>query len=450
MINLNLNIGGTFDFITQNEIELFENEISFHFKQIKDRKDKGSKLTGWATLPGDTSHDFLDKIIKDAERITQNSEVLVVSGIGGSYLGTRAVIEALDDHFHLKPGNNNKPEVVYAGHNLSEDYLFELLKWLNDKEYSIVVISKSGTTTETALSFRLLKNHIENKYGKRKAKGRIVAITDARKGSLHKLAEKEGYTTYAIPADIGGRYSVLTPVGLFPIAAAGYDIKQIIAGARNMQNFLFNTSALFENPAFLYAAVRNILYNKGKGVEILAYYLPNLFFLAEWWKQLFGESEGKENKGILPVSANFTTDLHSLGQYIQQGKRILFETVLSIDKNKNQLKIPDDADNYDGLNYLAGKNVGFINSMAEKATTLAHIEGGVPVIRISVPGLNEKILGELLYFFQMSCAISGYVLDVNPFDQPGVEDYKKNMFALLGKPGYQNRIKEINNKLKRQ
>ncbi len=438
MVDLKLNIDGVTDIASTEEIKLFENETSLHLEKITQKSGKGNDFLGWVDLPCEISNDFIEKLKEDAERIAQNSEVLVVAGIGGSYLGARAVIDALDCHFATKSENNKYPKVVYAGHNIAEDYIYELLQFLDDKNYSIVVISKSGTTTETAIAFRLLKSHIENKYGKEKAKNRIFAITDSSKGALRKLAETEGYTTYSIPDDVGGRFSVFTPVGLLPIAAAGCDIKQLIEGAVNMRSHLLNTKEFFDNPAFLYAATRNVLYNKGKIVEILAHYLPDIFYIAEWWKQLFGESEGKDNKGIMPMGVNFTTDLHSMGQYIQEGKRIIFETALCIENNKNTIEIAEDPDDFDGLNYLAGKSLGFVNAMAEKGTSMAHKEGGVPVIKLSMPQLNERNIGELFYFFQMSCAISGYMLEANPFDQPGVEAYKKNMFALLGKPGYEN------------
>lgn len=449
MIDLKLNIDGISDFINREEIESFKNEIDLHFNKIREKTGRGKEFLGWVDLPEKTSKDFLDQLTEQAERVIANSDVIVVAGIGGSYLGARAVIEALKSHFKSNHLSFKQPEVVYAGYNLSQDYHSELMEWLEDKSYSVIVISKSGTTTETAIAFRFLKEQLENKFGKKEAKNRIVAITDANKGALRKLAGEEGYTTFTIPDDVGGRYSVFTPVGLFPIAAAGYDIHRLIEGAYNMQKTLMNTDDFFKNPAFLYATLRNVLYNKGKVVEIMAHYLPNLFYLTEWWKQLFGESEGKENKGIFPVGANFTTDLHSMGQYIQEGKRLMFETVLSVDKTRKNLKIPKDPDDFDGLNYLAGKELEQVNSMAEKGTTLAHIDGDVPVIKFSIPQLDEKTLGELLYFFQMSCALSGYILDVNPFDQPGVEAYKTNMFGLLGKPGFEERMKELKSREKK-
>ncbi len=448
MIDLKLSIDGVTNFVTREEIKIFENEAKHHFQNIQDKTGAGNEFLGWVDLPEQLDDDLINKIKEDAGKIAGESDVVVVAGIGGSYLGAKAAIEALQGYFECGNGDSKKPQIVYAGHNLAEDYHYELLNYLDDKDYSVVVISKSGTTTETAIAFRLLKAHLEKKYGKPGAKSRIVAITDAQKGALRELADKEGYSAYTIPDDVGGRYSVLTPVGLFPIAAAGYDINKLVEGARNMRRFLLKTDSFFDNPAFIYSSIRNILYNKGKVVEIMAQYQPNLFYLAEWWKQLFGESEGKENKGIFPVSVGFTTDLHSLGQYIQQGKRIIFETVLSVDKSKKKLNIPRDPENFDGLNFLGGKNVGFVNSMAEKGTTLAHIEGEVPVVKLSVPLINEKSIGELFYFFQLSCAISGYMLDVNPFDQPGVEAYKSNMFALIGKPGHEARMKELKKRIK--
>ncbi len=449
MIDLRLNIDGVADFVSHDEVKIFQNETAFHFDNILKKTGKGKDALGWVDIPGNINNDFLKQILEEADRITANSDVIVVAGIGGSYLGARAVIEALNNHFPIQQEKHKHPKIVFAGHNLSEDYHYQLLKWLDDKSYSVIVISKSGTTTETAIAFRFLKEHLENKYGKKDAKNRIIAITDANKGALRKLAEAEGYATYTIPDNVGGRYSVFTPVGLLPIAAAGYDIKQLINGACNMKNYLLKTNDIFKNPAFLYATTRNILHNKGKVIEIMAHYLPNLYYFTEWWKQLFGESEGKDNKGIFPAAVNFTSDLHSMGQYIQEGKRLMFETVLFAGKNKKELKIPKDNDDFDGLNYIAGKNLGQVNSMAEKGTTIAHIEGGVPVIKLSLSGLDEKNIGELLYFFMMSCALSGYIINVNPFDQPGVEAYKANMFGLLGKPGYEEKMKELQKRTKK-
>ncbi|RKY53438.1 MAG: glucose-6-phosphate isomerase, partial [Candidatus Neomarinimicrobiota bacterium] len=341
----------------------------------------------------------------------------------------------------------NSPQIIYAGQNICEDYLSDLLEVLEEKDYALTVISKSGTTTEPALAFRILKSHLENKYGKGEARERIIAITDESKGALKQLAREEGYTTYIVPDDVGGRYSVLTPVGLLPIAIAGFDIRALLAGARKMQKINNASSSLSDNPMALYAAARNALLKSGKVVEILVNYQPKLFYFTEWWKQLFGESEGKEGKGIFPAGVGFTTDLHSMGQYIQDGYRMIFETVLAVGQAKKKLEVPSDDANLDGLNYLAGRRIHDVNKMAELGTALAHIDGGVPNIGIIIPEVNEESIGELIYFFEMSCALSGYTLGVNPFDQPGVEAYKKNMFALLGKPGFESETEAIRKKI---
>jgi glucose-6-phosphate isomerase len=380
-----------------------------------------------------------------AEKIRKKAELFVVIGIGGSYLGARAVIEALSHNFQYLKKDNKNPLIVYAGQNMGEDYLADLLEILDHKEYAITVISKSGTTTEPAVAFRILKNHLEKKYGKKEASERIIAITDKAKGALKKLAAEEGYATFVVPDDIGGRYSVLTPVGLLPIAVAGFDIRKLIKGAKDMQELNLQTSSVKSNPITLYAATRNALYKKGKLVEILVNYQPNLYYFTEWWKQLYGESEGKEGKGIFPAGVNFTSDLHSMGQYIQEGQRILFETVLSVEKPNKNLAVPNDKNDLDGLNYIAGKKLHEVNAMAELGTTLAHVEGGVPNIQIQIPQISEYYLGQLIYFFEMACAVSGYILNINPFDQPGVEAYKTNMFALLGKAGFENETEKLRN-----
>jgi glucose-6-phosphate isomerase len=372
--------------------------------------------------------------------------VFVVIGIGGSYLGARAVIEALQSSF--PDAQHGKPiQVVYAGHHMSEDYMAELLDYLDSKEYALTVISKSGTTTEPAIAFRLLRQHLENKYGKPEARKRIIAITDKKKGALKTLAGNEGYKSYVVPDDVGGRYSVLTPVGLLPIAVAGFSIDELLKGAASMQAFTGKGHRIMDDPAALYAATRNALYNIGKPVEIMVNYQPRLHYFTEWWKQLFGESEGKQQRGILPAGVSFTTDLHSMGQYIQQGLRIIFETVVSIEKPARSLTIPEDKENLDGLNYIAGKRLSEVNKQAELGTILAHTEGGVPNMKVSVPELNAYYLGELIYFYEMACALSGYILEVNPFNQPGVEAYKNNMFALLKKPGFEEETKAIRKKL---
>ncbi len=435
MISITLNTRYVEDFVSGDEIRLFERELDLHRQHIYERQGKGSDFLGWVDLPEQFDTSLIGRLEADAGRIQQQSDVVVVVGIGGSYLGARAVIEALSGNAAFE--QSEKTEVVYAGHQLDEDYMAGLLSYLDDKDYSVIVISKSGTTTEPAIAFRLLRDHMEGKYGEDAAAGRIYAVTDARKGALKKLADNQGYTTYEIPDDVGGRYSVLTPVGLLPIAAAGYDIRKLLEGARQMAEYLRTKTALSDNPAARYAILRNILYKKGKTIEILTSYKSSLYYFIEWWKQLFGESEGKDGAGIFPAGTIFTTDLHSMGQYIQDGFKNMFETVLTVEKTSNTVKIPEDSDNLDGLNYLAGKRINHVNEMASRGTSLAHVDGGVPNLEIVMPAVNEHYLGELIYFFEMSCAVSGYVLGVNPFDQPGVEAYKRNMFALLGKPGFE-------------
>ena len=380
-----------------------------------------------------------------------NCEAIVVAGIGGSYLGARAVIESLSNSFAWLVNDKKNPTILFAGNNIGEDYLYELTTYLKDKKFGVINISKSGTTTETALTFRLLKKQCEEQRGKEEAKKVIVAVTDATKGAARSCATKEGYKTFVIPDNVGGRFSVLTPVGLLPIACAGFDIKQLVAGATEMENVCGQNTPYEENPAAIYAAVRNGLYAQaGKKIEIMVNYQPKLHFISEWWKQLFGESEGKENKGIFPASCDFTTDLHSMGQWIQEGERTIYETVISVEQPENKLLFPNDEENLDGLNFLAGKRIDEVNKMAELGTRLAHVDGGVPNIRISVPSLNEYYIGQLIYFFEIACGISGNILEVNPFNQPGVEAYKKNMFALLDKPGYEADSKAIKERLKNE
>ena len=443
MKTLKVEINRILDFVPKNEIFKFQENIDKNHKSILDKTGKGNEFLGWVDLPSQISEELITSIEKTAASIAEKAEVLVVIGIGGSYLGARAVIEALSHNFQSLKGDSKNPLVIYAGQNIGEDYLYDLLEVLEKKEYALAVISKSGTTTEPAIAFRILKNHLEKKYRKQEAKERIIAITDKEKGALKKLATDEGYQTYVVPDDVGGRYSVLTPVGLLPIAVAGFDIRKLIEGARTMEILNRKATAMDENSMALYAAARNALYNSGKNVEIMVNYQPNLFYLTEWWKQLYGESEGKEGKGIFPAGVNFTTDLHSMGQYIQDGQRFLFETVLSVEKPNKNLEIPFDENDLDGLNYIAGKRMNEVNKMAELGTTLAHIEGGVPNIEIEIPEVSEYYIGQLIYFFEMACALSGYILDVNPFDQPGVEAYKKNMFALLGKPGFEKETEKI-------
>ena len=435
------------DFVSEEEIKKLQASIDQSFKTIYEGTGRGNDFLGWVRLPGTLDDTLLTKIEKAAQNFRSKSEVSVVIGIGGSYLGARSVIEALSPHFNLLKKKKGNPVVLYAGNQISEDYLSELLQVLDEKEYTLTVISKSGTTTEPALAFRLLRAHLEKKYGKEEARKRIVAITDQSKGALKQLADKEGYETFVVPDDVGGRYSVLTPVGLFPIAVAGLDIRKLVAGAAEMENFTASSTAIDENPVAAYAAVRNALYQKGKTTEIMVNYEPRLFYFTEWWKQLYGESEGKEQKGIFPAGVSNTTDLHSMGQYIQEGTRILFETVLSVEKPKHTLAIPSDDNNLDQLNYIAGKRIHEVNQMAELGTALAHVDGGVPNLKVNIPEINESTLGQLIYFYEMACAVSGYVLGVNPFDQPGVEAYKKNMFALLGKPGFEAETKAIRQRI---
>ena len=448
-MSISIDFKYTQDFISNDEINALEEEIRNHLKSLTEKTGKGNDFLGWIDLPAELDETFLSSIQNSAKKLASFSEVIVVIGIGGSYLGARAVIDAMNHQFaSLLPGDN--PLVLYAGQNIGEDYLVQLLEVLDKKDYSLIVISKSGTTTEPAIAFRILKNHLEEKYGKEESVSRIVAITDKDRGALKEVANKEGYTTYIVPDDVGGRYSVLTPVGLLPIAAAGFNIQELVRGASEMRDLILNETEMDKNPVMLYAAARNALYRKGKTTEIMVSYLPNLYYMTEWWKQLYGESEGKENKGIFPAGVGFTTDLHSMGQYIQEGLRNIFETVISVGKTQHNLLIPEDEGNADKLNYLAGRNIDQVNKMAELGTLIAHVDGGVPNIRITVPQVNEYYLGQLIYFFEMACAVSGYILGVNPFDQPGVEAYKKNMFALLGKPGFEEDTKAINKRIENE
>ncbi|MCX7863012.1 MAG: glucose-6-phosphate isomerase [Bacteroidales bacterium] len=448
METINVNVDFTLPFINKNELEN-KYELSYkHLLALKHKTGKGNDFLGWVDLPDTIDHDEIKKIEHVAADIRKKIEILVIVGIGGSYLGARAVIDMLYHNFnHLLP-NRSRPIILYAGQNMGEDYLFQLLEILNEYEYAIAVISKSGTTTEPAIAFRLLKHHIENKYGKEEARKRIIAITDASKGILLNLAIKEGYERFVIPDDVGGRYSVLTPVGLFPIAVAGGNIHELIKGAQHMKHQIFKIHAN-ENPAIQYASIRNLLYEKGKKIEIMVSYTPRMHFFMEWWKQLYGESEGKEGKGIFPASVDFTTDLHSLGQYIQEGERILFETVLNVTHPTNHLAIPHEPDNSDQLNYISYKRISYVNDMARLGTLLAHLDGGVPNIIIDIPTINENYIGQLIYFFEIACGISGYLLNVNPFDQPGVEAYKKNMFALMGKPGMEEESQRIKERIEK-
>ena len=406
----------------------------------------GSDFLGWNELPSETTQEMLDACLEVVDSwIEKEIELIVVAGIGGSYLGAKAAIEALSHSFSREMNLTSAPQVVFAGQTLSEEYMAELMDLVYMKNTAVVVISKSGTTTETAVAFRLLRSHLERQYGLEEAASRIVAITDASRGALKGMADRMGYRTFVIPDNVGGRFSVLTPVGLLPIALAGFDISALIDGARQMQRICDVPDET--NPAIKYAAMRNLLYNSGKKVEVLASFNPKMSFIGEWWKQLFGESEGKEGRGIFPASVVFTTDLHSMGQYIQQGERILFETFLNVENSRREETIEADEENADGLNYLENTNLEHCNRMAQLGTKLAHIDGGVPNITISIDQLDEYNMGQLFYFFEKACGLSAYVLGVNPFDQPGVESYKRNMFALLGKPGYEELSEELRRRM---
>ena len=433
------------NFLSDNVLENNFSIASIALSDLLNGKGKGNDFLGWVNLPNDIDNHLLDSIEESARVLRNNCDIVVVIGIGGSYLGAKAVIEALNNSFDLLQKDRKNPIVLFAGQNIGEDYLFELQELLKDKKFGIISISKSGTTTEPAIAFRLLKTQLENQAGKEVAKKLIICITDKEKGALRILADKEGFTTYVIPDNVGGRFSVLTPVGLLPIAVAGYDIRALVNGAIDMKNKAIVPST--DNIAIQYAIIRNELYKTGKKIELLVNFNPKLHYIAEWWKQLYGESEGKDGKGIFPAAVDFTTDLHSMGQYIQDGERHLFETVITVEKSTHSLLIPHDKDNLDGLNFLAGKNIDNVNKMAELGTCIAHVDGGVPNLKIVLPELSEYNLGQLLYFFEITCGISGYILGVNPFNQPGVEAYKKNMFALLDKPGYEEESKLIKNKL---
>lgn len=443
---LNVNLKNAGAFVSYEEVLALAQQSVRHLDALNKGTGSGNDFLGWLSLPDDIRGQ-LDKIEKTAKHLRSVSDTTVVIGIGGSYLGARAVLEALSHTF--SPYLRKKPhhEIIFAGQNICEDYLSELLEVLDEKNYSIIVISKSGTTTEPALAFRILKNHLERKVGKTVAADRIIAITDEKKGALRSMAETNGYETFIIPDNVGGRYSVLTPVGLLPIATGGLDIRALAGGAKAMEEMTRNNREVTSNPALLYAAARNLLLQGGRPIEIMAGFTPKLHFMAEWWKQLYGESEGKDGKGIYPASVDMTTDLHSLGQYIQDGQRILFETIISVGKPSGKLTIPLEKDDSDQLNYLAGKRVSEVNRNAEAGTIIAHNDGNVPVIKIEIPVLDEYYTGQLIYFFELACGVSGYILDVNPFDQPGVEAYKKNMFALLNKPGFEEAGKVLRKRL---
>jgi len=407
----------------------------------------GNDFLGWLHLPSSITPEFIAELQAAANTLRQNCDTVVVAGIGGSYLGARAVIEALSNSFAHLTNDGKNPTILYAGNNIGEDYLYELTQLLKNKKFGVINISKSGTTTETALAFRLLKKQCEEQRGKEMAQKVIVAVTDAKKGAARTTADKEGYTSFIIPDNVGGRFSVLTPVGLLPIAVAGFDIAALVKGAQDMEAATAQSVAFQDNLSAVYAATRNALYRSGKKIEIVVNFQPKLHYFAEWWKQLFGESEGKDGKGIFNAAVDFSTDLHSMGQWIQEGERTIFETVISVEEPEHKLLFPTDEENLDGLNFLAGKRVDEVNKMAELGTQLAHVDGGVPNLRVSIPRLDEYNLGQLIYFFEKACGISGLLLEVNPFNQPGVEAYKKNMFALLGKPGYEKETEAIKARL---
>jgi glucose-6-phosphate isomerase len=443
--NLSINLKNTGKFISFEEIVAHAQQSVRHLDTLNAGTGPGNDYLGWLSLPDDILPQ-LDRIEKTAKHLRSVSDTTVVIGVGGSYMGTRAVIEALSHSFSTLLKNNHH-DVIFAGQNICEDYLADLIEILDGRNYSIVAISKSGTTTEPAIALRILKDHLEKKVGKAVAAERIIAITDAKKGALRSLAELNGYEMFTIPDDIGGRYSVLTPVGLLPIAIRGFDIRTLVKGAKSMEELTRKNKHAETNPSLLYASARNLLLQYGKPIEIMVGFTPKLHFFSEWWKQLYGESEGKDGKGIFPSSVDLTTDLHSMGQYIQDGQRILFETIISVKNPVKKLTIPLEKDDSDQLNYLAGKRLSEVNHNAELGTTLAHNDGNVPIITLTIPELDEYYTGQLIYFFEMACAISGYILDVNPFDQPGVEAYKKNMFALLNKPGYEEAGKKLKERL---
>ena len=444
MSKLSFDYSKALEFVSQEEIDNFENTVNLAKETLINKKGAGSDFLGWIDLPVNYDKEEFDRIKKAAKKIQGDSEVLVVIGIGGSYLGAKACIESLSHSFYtlLDKSKRKFPHIVFCGNSISEKYLNDLAQALEDKDYSINVISKSGTTTEPAIAFRVLKKALIKKYGEEEAKRRIYATTDKSKGALKKLTDEEGYESFVVPDDIGGRYSVLTAVGLLPIAVSGIDIDKLMLGAQRARKSALE-DPYKENAALLYAALRNIIHRKGKSVEILANYEPSLHYVSEWWKQLYGESEGKDNKGIFPASVDLTTDLHSMGQFIQEGSRILYETVISIEKPLVNMLLEKEEKDTDGMNYLTGKSIDFVNKSAMNGTMLAHTDGGVPNLSIILPELSEEYIGELFYFFEFACGVSGYILAVNPFNQPGVESYKKNMFALLGKPGFEKEREEL-------
>ena len=448
MKSISLNITKAASFLAEGAVKAYEPKVKAAQEALENGTCEGNDFLGWLHLPSSITPEFLNEIQAVANTLREKCEVVVVAGIGGSYLGARAVIEGLGNSFAWLVNDKKNPTILFAGNNIGEDYLYELTSFLKDKKFGVINISKSGTTTETALAFRLLKKQCEDQRGKEEAKNVIVAVTDAKKGAARTCADKEGYKSFIIPDNVGGRFSVLTPVGLLPITVAGFDVKQLVAGAADMEKACGKDVAFDENPAAIYAATRQALYTQaGKKIEIVCNFQPKLHYFAEWWKQLYGESEGKDQKGIFPAACDFTTDLHSMGQWIQEGERSIFETVISVETPNEKLLFPHDDENLDGLNFLEGKRVDEVNKMAELGTRLAHVDGGVPNILVNVPELNAYYLGQLIYFFEKACGISGLLEEVNPFNQPGVEAYKKNMFALLNKPGYEAESKAIQERL---
>lgn len=450
MTHVRFDYSKALSFFGEHEITYLQDAVKVAHHSLHEQTGAGNDFLGWIDLPVDYDKEEFSRIQKAAAKIQSDSDILLVIGIGGSYLGARAAVEMLQHSFYnvLPKDQRKTPQVLFAGNNISSTYMRDLMDLLEGKDFSINVISKSGTTTEPALAFRIFRKLLEDKYGVEEARTRIYATTDKTRGALKTLATEEGFETFVIPDDVGGRYSVLTAVGLLPIAASGADIEEMMKGAASARED-FSKSELVENPAYQYAVVRNVLYNKGKTIEMLINYEPGLQYFAEWWKQLFGESEGKDQKGIFPSSANFSTDLHSLGQYVQEGRRDLFETVIKVEEARHELTIEKESNDLDGLNYLAGQTVDFVNNKAFEGTLLAHTDGGVPNLIVSIPSLDAYTFGYLVYFFEKACAMSGYLLGVNPFDQPGVEAYKVNMFALLGKPGFEEKKAELEKRLEK-
>ncbi|WP_210365747.1 glucose-6-phosphate isomerase [Bacillus sp. REN3] len=448
MTHVRFDYSKALSFFGEHEVTYLRDFVKVAHHSLHEKTGAGGDFLGWIDLPVEYDKEEFARIQKSAEKIKSDSEVLLVVGIGGSYLGARAALEFLQHSFYnvLPTGKRKTPQIIFIGNNISSTYMKDVIDLIEGKDFSINVISKSGTTTEPAIAFRIFRKLLEEKYGVEEARKRIYATTDKARGALKTLADEEGYESFIIPDDVGGRYSVLTAVGLLPIAVSGSDIEAMMKGAAQARED-FSNSELEENAAYQYAAVRNVLYNKGKTIEMLINYEPSLQYFSEWWKQLFGESEGKDQKGIYPSSANFSTDLHSLGQYVQEGRRDLFETIIRVDKPRHQLIIEEAENDLDGLNYLAGKTVDFVNNKAFEGTMLAHTDGGVPNLVVEIPELDEYTFGYLVYFFEKACAMSGYLLGVNPFDQPGVEAYKVNMFALLGKPGFEEKKAELEKRL---